>query len=262
MSDDNLSTTSTNSISRALVECPECKKEMQQRVMFNHIRKVHPNRFEMNMMADTDEDLIALKVSHCAIPFKWTILNDFDEKEDHVVFGCLACNSTFAGVSQGLNHCKKDKCKKKHSEEIDKIVKHNKELRELEIKRLSDTRWRKANRSCQQIFDDTMLYHKYIKEHLLVSVYEKFMNYVEWVSLDYDPTLTMSSDRNLMLKQERMVHEKEANIVAKFDKAIWYMETHTHIDDQQIRNLRQMIEPTNPVFCSMADNLSWLKKLK
>jgi hypothetical protein len=262
MSDDNASQTSTTSVSRVLVECPECKKEFQQRYMFNHIRKFHPHRFELNMMADSDEEFFGLKFSNCAVPFKWNVINDFDEQEEHVVFGCLACNSTFTGVSQGINHCKKDKCNKKHKEEIDKIVKNNKQKREIELKRLTDTRWRKANRSYQQIFDDTMLYHKYISEHLLVSCYEKFMNYVEWVSLDYNITLTMNSDRDAMLKQERMIHEKESNILAKFEKAIWYMEIHTDVDMSTLIQMKQMIEPTNPVFCEMADQLSWLKKLK
>ena len=126
MSDDNASQTSTTSLSRVLVECPECRKEFQQRYMFNHIRKFHPHRFELNMMADSDEDLNALKVSNCAVPFKWFIINDFDEKEERVVFGCLGCNSTFAGVAQGMNHCKKDKCNKKHKEELEKILSGNK----------------------------------------------------------------------------------------------------------------------------------------
>jgi len=262
MSDDNHSQTSTTSVSRVLVECPECKKEFQQRYMFNHIRKFHPHRFDINMMADTDEEFFGLKFSNCAIPFRWSITNDFDEQEEHVVFGCLACNSTFTGVSQGINHCKKDKCNKKHKEEIDKIVKHNKQMRETELKRLTDTRWRKANRTTQQIFDDTMLYHKYISEYLLVKVYEKFMNHVDWVSLDYNPTLTMSQDREALLKQERMIHEKEANIVAKFEKAEWYLETHSNIDMEVLIEMKQMIQPTCATFCAMADQLSWLKKLK
>jgi hypothetical protein len=264
MSDDNASQTSTTSVSRVLVECPECQKEFQQRYLFNHIRKVHPNRFELNMMADTEEDFLGLKFSNCAVPFKWHVTNDFDEQEERVVFGCLACNSTFAGVSQGINHCKKDKCNKKHKAEIDNIVKHNKQMRELELKRLTDTRWRKANRNAQQIFDDTLLYHKYITEHMLLTVYKTYMNsnVDSWVSLDYEPTLVMSQDRDKMIKQERDIHEKLAHIIAKFEKAISYMEIHTNIDIRTIIEFRQMIEPTHPVFCEMADKLSWLKKLK
>jgi hypothetical protein len=214
------------------------------------------------MMADSDEELIGLKISNCAIPFKWSVINDFDEEEEKVVFGCLACNSTFAGVAQGINHCKKDKCSKTHKAEIDKIIKHNKQQRELELKRLTDTRWRKANRTQQQIFDDTMLYHKYISEYLLVTVYNEYMNHVEWVSLDYNPTLIMNSDRDAMLKQERMIHEKEANIVTKFEKAIQYLEIHSNIDMLKLIEMKQKVQSTNPVFCSMADNLSWLKKIK
>jgi len=271
MSDDNASQTSTTSVSRVLVECPECQKEFQQRYLFNHIRKVHPNRFELNMMADTEEDFLGLKFSNCAVPFKWSITNDFDEQEERVVFGCLACNSTFAGVSQGINHCKKDKCNKKHKAEIDNIIKHNKEMRELELKRLTDTRWRKANRNPQQIFDDTMLYHKYITEHLLVSVYDRFKScvkwdttdYVDWSALNYEPTLTMSQDKSFMMKQELMVHNKLSDITSMFDKAIWYMEGHTSVSFETIGEIKKMVNQSScPVYNELASNLSWLKKLK
>lgn len=61
MSDDNLSVASNGSISNEKMPCNFCKKEFQQRALFNHLRTKHPEEFIFNIDTDALKKAIKLK---------------------------------------------------------------------------------------------------------------------------------------------------------------------------------------------------------
>jgi hypothetical protein len=123
--EDAKSTSSSVSATHAVKKCSFCDKELQLRVMFNHIRKKHPYEFMMSMSLFDEAEIKDTITCGAAFPFSFDLMNDFDEAEEVKIFGCLACNNTFTHQSRANGHCSKDKCKKKHIAGIKSLIKQN-----------------------------------------------------------------------------------------------------------------------------------------
>lgn len=143
------SQTSTASLSRTMLECPECGKELQARSMFKHMRLYHSPYVERVSNVFKLEDYDDLIEDAKPFPFDWDITNDFDEKETKSIWGCLGCNSTFTLAHTGNKHCQ-GKCKKEHIKglkEYKKLFIKNAELakkkkeQEKKIPNLSQEKW-------------------------------------------------------------------------------------------------------------------------
>lgn len=130
--DDTQSIKSNVSMERATIECPECKKDLQARTMFKHIRNYHPQFFESRSAVYSLEDFDNLIKYSTVYPLDWEVTNDFDEVEARSIFGCLGCNSAFINEKKGNTHCKSAKCKKEH-------IKGIKEYKKLHIKEAEKT---------------------------------------------------------------------------------------------------------------------------
>jgi len=113
-----LSSHSATSISNCKMECPTCHKEIQVRVMFNHIRKLHPDE----LLRNTTQSWIADAENGKPLRVWWSKLNDFDEEEETVIFACLSTNKTFTNEAKAMQHFQKDKAALKE---------HNKQLKQL-----------------------------------------------------------------------------------------------------------------------------------
>jgi len=116
------SVASTSSIQHISRKCPFCVKELQTRHLFNHIRKNHTEELFMCGDVYKIEDMTALVTHTRAFPFTFTLTNDFDENEEHKIYGCLGCNHTFTTMARGNGHCQK-KCSTKHIQAIKQVIK-------------------------------------------------------------------------------------------------------------------------------------------
>lgn len=112
---------STTSITNSKMQCPYCPKEVQARVLFNHIRKIHPQKYVENMVDCTPKHFDSLIKGCEPVDFTWEIKNDFDEMEPQHIYGCLACNTAFTTKSRGIIHCKKNKCISEHLNQLRKL---------------------------------------------------------------------------------------------------------------------------------------------
>ena len=120
--DDNKSTDSKGSVlssSNEKIPCPHCKNELQLRAMFNHIRTKHPQEFEEMI----DSNWMRNPKAELPIKIWWEQTNDFDEKEIHLIYGCLSTGKTFQKVEKGIQHFKKNK--DAHKEHIKQFKEKN-----------------------------------------------------------------------------------------------------------------------------------------
>lgn len=215
---------STTSKDRVALECPECKKELQSRNMFNHIRKLHPEYFKMMYKVWKADDLQEL-IDECRpFPMEWTYKNDFDEDEFVNIWGCLACNSTFTQEksSSCLTHCKKAKCKKEHIKALKAIKKEEEKDLAARNKKATDKRTKWLNRTPEQVFDDTRIFLTYYKAKYLTKLYDEFKNYYtkldgkeeadKCLLFDYNWDIKLTSDKNEMVEQELRI-EKQVAII-------------------------------------------------
>lgn len=124
---ESKSTTSNISASKILRDCFVCKKELQTRGIFNHIRKLHPYEFLCSLAKWKEEEMNAYLVSAEAYPFDYTMTNDFDEEETHTIYGCLACNNTFTNQLRANGHTTNKKCKANHIKGIKQMIKDEKD---------------------------------------------------------------------------------------------------------------------------------------
>jgi len=120
--DDTASTTST-SAARIIRKCPFCVKELQTRSLFKHIRTTHP--YQMSMCADAHkiEEMKYIMEKSTTFPFSFFLKNDFDEEEEHKIYGCFGCNNTFITECKGNTHCQKKACSARHKRAIKDIIK-------------------------------------------------------------------------------------------------------------------------------------------
>lgn len=162
------SQSSTISLSRMTLECPECKKELQARSMFKHMRLYHASYLDRCVCVYTLEDFDELIEEAKAYPFEWEVTNDFDEKESKSIWGCLGCNATFTSAITGNKHCQ-GKCKKEHvkgikdyRKEFIKVTEATKKKKEQEkkIPTYSKEKW-------NSMIDDALLSYSYYHGKLI-----------------------------------------------------------------------------------------------
>lgn len=114
------------------MECPYCKKEMQVRAIFNHIRKLHSDEF----LKATSRRWIEEASTGQPLKLFWTKLNDFDEEEYTVLYADLSTNKTFTVESKALEHFKKDKAAlKEHNKQLKDMKKAFEAMRKQEAKK-------------------------------------------------------------------------------------------------------------------------------
>lgn len=208
---DNKSTSSTTSMSRVAIECPCCKKELQYRHMFNHIRKIHPDYFSAMMRVYKEENLTNLIEYNFGLPLEWEYKNDFDETEFKNIWGCLACNSSFTVEHKANQHCTKDKCKAKHVSEIKKLIKEEKKEKEKKQKNASLSRSKWDNRTPLDIYNDCnntlmVIENKIFKEYL--PYFERLNSKIDSIPIPEFPliiNITYNDDKKYQVRQERQV---------------------------------------------------------
>lgn len=131
---DSHSQSSTVSAGKQVRECPTCKKEIQTRSLFNHTFKNHKYMLLCSMAVwdnDTTNEYIA---SGNAFPFSYSVKNDFDEYEEHKIYGCLSCNNTYTQEGKANAHCQNTKCKAKHIKGIKALIKEDKATKKIKTK--------------------------------------------------------------------------------------------------------------------------------
>jgi hypothetical protein len=209
-SNENKSTSSTLSASKVTLECPDCKKELQSRHMFNHIVKSHPEYFLSMMRVYKENDLNELIKNKSAIPLEWEYNNDFDETEFKNIWGCLGCNSSFTVEHKANHHTCKDKCKAKHIAAIKQIIKNEKKEKEKRDKQTNTLRMKWLNRSANDIYTDCQNTIQVIR----CKVYNEYLPYfqkinattnIEIPELPSIPDIVFNDDKEFQIKQEKNI---------------------------------------------------------
>jgi len=150
-SDDSKSNVSSVSSVRIAQVCPCCKKEVQARFMFNHLRKIHPEFVKMMYAVWEDNKMDELIKTNAPFPVEWTSKDDFDDDVCTIVWGCLGCNNTYTTIQNATKHCN-GKCKKDHNSGLKRIKKEEQMDREKSQQKLSAERLRWLNRTPAQIY--------------------------------------------------------------------------------------------------------------
>ena len=150
-SDDSKSNVSSVSSVRIAQICPCCKKEVQARFMFNHLRKLHPEFVKTMYGVWKDEHMDELIKNNAPFPIEWTSKDDFDDDVTTLLWGCLGCNNTYTTHYNAMKHCQ-GKCKKEHNGGLKRIKKEEQMDREKSQKKFSAERQRWLNRTPAQIY--------------------------------------------------------------------------------------------------------------
>ena len=237
--DDAKSTSSSVSATHVIKKCSFCDKELQLRVMFNHIRKKHPYEFMMSM--DLFDDIQIKDATSCgaAFPFSFDIMNDFDEAEEIKIFGCLACNNTFTHQGRANGHCLKDKCKKKHIAAIKDIVKQNEDDKK---KNKAKVKAKKAKvRSISEITESLILWQRrYLhlvdictqvnQDYERLKVQEsiniqpgKDIQITLYDPMDYKIPSTAKTDKEQLERAENIWAKRAFELETRFDKLRDYL---------------------------------------
>lgn len=151
-SDDSKSNVSSVSSVRIAQACPCCKKEVQARFMFNHLRKIHFEFVKSMYCVWRDDQLDDLIRTNAPFPIEWTSKDDFDDDISVTLWGCLGCNNTYTTENNATKHCQQTKCKKEHNANLRRIKKEEQMDREKHQKKLSTERQRWLNRTPAQIY--------------------------------------------------------------------------------------------------------------
>jgi hypothetical protein len=149
-SDDSKSNASSVSSARQDDLCPCCGKEMQNRFMFNHLRKFHPEFVKGMYGVWKDEQMNELIAENLPFPIEWVTKDDFDDDNTKTMWGCLGCNNTYTTEYNAKKHCN-GKCKKDHNANLRRIKKEEQQDKEKRDKKMSDTRYRWLNRTAKQV---------------------------------------------------------------------------------------------------------------
>ena len=150
-SDDSKSNVSSVSSFRVSQPCPCCKKEVQSRGMFNHLRKLHPEFVKTMYGVWKDDQMDELIKTNAPFPVEWTTKDDFDDDVAITLWGCLGCNNTYTTEHNAKKHCQ-GKCKKEHNVNLRKIKKEEQLDKEKYQKKISAERLRWLNRTPEQIY--------------------------------------------------------------------------------------------------------------
>ena len=183
--DDSKSVKSTISLARSKEVCPCCDKELQARAMFNHMRKLHPDFLKGLYCVWTDEKMDELIKAIAPMPIEWKIIDDFDDEEDRILWGCLACNNTFTTEQTAQKHCKLAKCKAEHIKELKRIKKEEQQERAKKNSKVSKERQRWINRTPSQIHlciqQDVVFYNKKFE-----NLSTKIIEYLQTINRKYN----------------------------------------------------------------------------
>ena len=149
MNDDSNSVASagsTLSTSQNKIECPKCNKDFQARAMFNHLFVKHPGFFQEL----TQKEWLLEAQSGKPLKIFWDKINDFDEPETVVLYGCMATKKTFMTEHKAMAHFNKSPdVFKDHNTEIKRLLKIRKEKLSINKKEQNkksvcvDPRWLK-----------------------------------------------------------------------------------------------------------------------
>jgi hypothetical protein len=175
-SDDCKSTTSTISSARVDEACPCCQKEMQNRFIFNHLRKLHPEFVKGMYAVWKDDQMDELIKYNAPFPIEWTVKDDFDDDVTKMLWGCLGCNNTFTTQHNAMKHCL-GKCKKEHNANLRRIKKEEQQDKAKREEKISADRKRWINRTPQQIFSCIQQDQEYFTNKWR-SASEKVMRYL------------------------------------------------------------------------------------
>lgn len=214
--DDTSSVMSSISITNMKVECPECKKELQNRSMFKHIRLFHPEYFSSQFKVYKEADFKELVTKCRPFPVEWEYKNDFDETESKTIYGCLGCNNTFTVEAKAAVHCQVAKCKKDHIKGLKDYMKQEQKERDSRKKMESDTRYKYNNRKACEIFNDTkIILEHYINTFTNKDLINDFVKYLDKIdqdknnegifSFNYCFDIKLSTDKNEMESQENYI---------------------------------------------------------
>lgn len=172
--DDTGSTSSTASAARLVRQCPFCPKELQTRSLFKHIRTTHPYQMSMCSDAHKIEEMKYIMEKSTTFPFSFFLKNDFDEEEEHKIYGCFGCNNTFVTESKGNIHCQKKTCSAKHKQAIKDMIKD-------ETERLKKKKRLPKKKTAEQLKYDiilTMRRYKHIR-HMSVQINQEVFELME-----------------------------------------------------------------------------------
>ena len=193
---ETASTSSTASASHQLRQCPHCNKELQTRALFNHIYKFHPFQVLCSMGVYKNNEMDTYLVSGNAFPFEYTLKNDFDENEDHKIYGCLSCKHTFTVEDKANHHCQQKKCKANHIKGLKKMIKDEKESKYkpdprrktlADMKRIVELEMRRYKHVCVISKDLQDLYHMLKEKNDDQTMFddEKIYPITEFSPIDY-----------------------------------------------------------------------------
>ena len=253
--DDNVSIQSSVSISNSKAECPECKKELLTRYIFNHIRKLHPDYFS-TMSKVWKEDAIKELIDDCKpFPVEWESKNDFDEIEFKNIWGCLGCNNTYTLEYKARIHCNA-KCKKEHLKGLKDFLKKEQKEQEQLKKNQSDKRYKCLNRTADQIFNDTrIIINHYVPNLTSQTLLDDFIDTMNLMNpnadahifdFDYDFNITLGTDKYKMEEQEKSIWKKIASIQSVLNEALNDMYYRSDIvSDDKYTRLNNFVKITN-----------------
>lgn len=160
--DDHASVASGGSASSTRdrkIECPKCNKELTIKVMFNHIHVKHPGYFQEM----TQKQWLLEAQSGRPLKICWNKMNDFDEEETVVLYGCMATKKTFMTEHKALAHFTKcPEAFKDHNKEIKILLKIRKDALKANQKEkkkgaiCTDPRWLKY-KELREVNDPTIV---------------------------------------------------------------------------------------------------------
>jgi hypothetical protein len=196
---------STVSLTNQKMECPNCKNEFQTRAMFNHIRKRHPGPFQEM----TQKEWLLDAQSGKPLKVCWNKMNDFDEEETIIIYGCLATNKTFTTEFKAMAHFTKcSEALKDHKKEIKLMLKIRNDALKINQKE------KKKGSVCT---DPKWLKYKELREANDPTVVQQLLAYIEAQIKDaaqlYEDTQRLKNfDVSLLGKSVDEIHEDYVRI--------------------------------------------------
>jgi len=224
---DAASVSSTVSAARLVRKCTFCAKEMQTRSLFNHIYKMHPYHFLASMSVYKDNEMDAYVQSGDAYPFEYSLVNDFDETEEHKIFGCLGCKNTFTIEDKANGHCQQKKCKASHIKGLKKMIKDEKESKKKpnkgikrktvpEMKQIMELEMRRYKHLCVVSKDLQDLYYNLKEKNDTLTEFDdtKLFPITEFAQMDYRADTDAGIDG--LEKQFRLWARRNMNMEDKY----------------------------------------------
>jgi hypothetical protein len=236
-SDDSKSNASSVSSARVAEACPCCKKEMQARVLFNHLRKLHPDYVKIMYGVWNDEQMDKLIADNAPFPIEWIETDDFEEETTRTLWGCLGCNNTFVTENKAVKHCNDKKCKKDHNANLRRIKKEEQQDKAERKKKVMTDRQKWLARTPEQIRKCILneVYHythalsvasAKIARFLSAMNYERPQDFIFFLKSDH---AYFVDDKRAMEKHEYAVEEELTMWQRKYEDILPLLWTETEI---------------------------------